>query len=62
MSRALDDLDSRIDGLLSDPSLVGHPAREALFELRERLVAQLTRIERITPCPRPTRRWCATVK
>jgi len=48
MNRAVGDLDERIERVLSDPTLVGHPAREALFELRGRLASQLTRIERIT--------------
>jgi diguanylate cyclase (GGDEF)-like protein len=47
-SRSEVDLDDRIASLLADPQYEGHPLRDALLEVMERMGQQLLRLERIT--------------
>jgi diguanylate cyclase (GGDEF)-like protein len=43
-----DELELRIGALLADPSFQGHPLRQALEELMERVSMHMSRLERIT--------------
>lgn len=47
-SRPSDELDDRVAELLANESYQGHPLREALAEMLERMVQQVSRLERIT--------------
>ena len=42
------DLDARVSALLADPQYEGHPLREALQALHDRMASQLARIEKVT--------------
>lgn len=46
--RASDGLDARITALLADEAYFGHPLRDALLEVLDRMGQQLVRLERIT--------------
>ena len=46
--RSSDAFDERVAELLADEAYLGHPLREALAELMERMTQQVSRLERIT--------------
>ena len=47
-SRPSDELDDRVAELLANEAYLGHPLREALAEMMERMGQQVSRLERIT--------------